>query len=149
MTKVKFLIEKPEGDLPSNVFAFFPELNYYSTGNIGYGGVTAYNWQDMKTSYAHLGQHSACHIDYANECKEAAFNEYQPLLKELIGQGYNDLVILNYQPIAVHRKPTIGEQCFGHGATHYKQFNLSAIINNMGNLKKWFVAPDDGLRYYR
>ncbi len=62
MTQVKFLIEKPEGDLPCNVFAFFPNENY------------SHNDNNMFTSYAHIGQHSGCHIDYANECKEADIN---------------------------------------------------------------------------
>jgi len=136
MTKVKFLIEKPEGNLPCNVFAYFPEMKH---NNIDIG---------MFTSYAHIGQHSACHWQYADECKEAKYNQYQDLLKELIGQGYNDLIVLNYQPIVVHRPPTKSEIKFGYGATHYKDYNLSAILNKMGNIKKWFIALDDGLRYY-
>ena len=83
MTPVKFLIEKPEGDLPCNVFAFFPNEQYNCLD------------KDVFMSYAHIGQHSGCHIDYANECIEATPLEYQPLLKELTGQGYNDLQILN------------------------------------------------------
>lgn len=114
MTKVKFLIEKPEGDLPCNVFAFFPEIK----GN---------NQPGMFSCYAHIGQHSACHIDYAKECKEAQINEYWPLLQELIGQGYDDLLIMNEQTIQCHREPTKGEIKFGHGATHYRDFPLSVI----------------------
>lgn len=63
------------------------EDNYYSEGNIGYGGVTADNWQNMKTSYAHIGQHSACHVDYAAESREATPEEYRDLLAELIDAG--------------------------------------------------------------
>jgi hypothetical protein len=93
-TNVKFLIEKSEGDLPCDVFAFFPNENYYSKDNIGYGGVTKDNWQDMKTCYAHIGQHSSCHIDYAKECKNATIEEYTPLKTELEGLGY-DLTIID------------------------------------------------------
>ena len=135
MTNVKFLIEKPEGDLPCNVFAFFPDDKY--------------NGQpDLFTSYAHLGQHSACHLGYANECKEANFNEYRELLKELIDNGEYYLHILNAQLIECHRQPTEGEIKFGEGATHYRSFTVGEIgITKEGDLKKWFVA-DDGLRYY-
>lgn len=137
MTQVKFLMEKPEGDLPCNVFAFFPEL----PGN---------NQPGMFTSYAHIGQHSPCHVDYANECKEATTNEYLPLLRELIEQGYNDLQIMNSQTIQCHRPPTKGEIKFGEGATHYRDFPLSVIGLKKGKAewKDWFIAPDDGLRYY-
>lgn len=83
MTKVKFLIEKPEDELPCNVFAFFPNDRYNSFD------------ADVFTSYASIGQHSGCHIDYATECREANYNEYAELLRELIGQGYNNLEVLN------------------------------------------------------
>jgi len=137
MTKVLFLIEKPEGNLPCNVFAFFPEEKYNSIE----GG--------MFMSYAHIGQHSGCHIDYANECKEANFNVFSGLLRELIGQGYKDLKIENKQEFEYHREPTKGEIKFGEGATHYRSFTLAEIgINKKGDLKKWFIA-NDGLRYYR
>jgi PDZ domain-containing secreted protein len=88
-TNVIFLVEKTEGNLPCDVFAFFPKENYYSKDNIGYGGVTKENWQDMKVCYAHIGQHSSCHIAYANACKKATIEEYTPLKKELEGLGYN------------------------------------------------------------
>lgn len=92
-TNVRFLIEKSEGNLPCNVFAFFPNENYYSKDNIGYGGVTKENWQDMKTCYAHIGQHSSCHINYAKECKDATPTQYNDLKNELQGLGYNLTVI--------------------------------------------------------
>jgi len=142
MTKVKFLIEKPEMGLPCNVFAYFPDEHYHHEGHPDYN--TTF------TSYAHLGQHSACHIDYANECKEAPINEYWDLLRELIGQGYNDLQIMNNQLLECHRPPTKGEIKFGEGATHYRDFPLSIIGLKKGKAswKNWFKAPDDGLRYY-
>lgn len=140
MTNVKFLIEKgndtDNGTFENEVFAFFPN--------------DLHNFVDLKmfVSYAHLGQHSACHIDYAKECKEADFNQYNDLLRELIGQGYNDLHILNSQLIECHRQPTESEVKFGEGATHYRSFTAGEMgITKKGDLKKWFVA-DDGLRYY-
>lgn len=134
--KVKFLIEKENNpDFLPEVFAFFPNEKYNSFE------------PNIFTSYAHIGQHSACHIDYANECKEANYNQFQDLLRELISIGYNDLEIENKQQIEAHRKPTASEIKFGHGATHYRTFQLSEILNKKGNIKQWFVA-DDKLRYY-
>jgi hypothetical protein len=46
----------------------------------------------MRTCYSHIGQHSACHPDYAKECKEAT--DYQELKEELESIGYS-LNILN------------------------------------------------------
>jgi hypothetical protein len=133
---VKFLIEKTEGELECNVFAFFPDLKHDNSE------------PKLFTSYAHVGQHSACHLGYANECKEADFAEYQDLLKELISVGYKNLNVLNSKKIECWRPPTAGEIKFGEGATHYRDFTVSEIgLNKKGNLKKWFVA-DDGLRYY-
>ncbi len=130
MTKVKFLIYQ---ESKSEVFAYFPEIIGDNRGN--------------KTCYAHIGQHSACSPDYAKECKEAQYNEYADLLRELIGQGYNDLQIMNKQEIEAHRQPTAGEIKFGEGATHWLTVNLSCILNKKGDIKKWFVWPKDGLRY--
>lgn len=81
-TAVKFLIEKPEGDLPCQVFAFFPNDIYTHTS------------RGTFTSYAHVGQHSPCHIDYANECKEATPEQYADLKSELESIGYK-LKVLN------------------------------------------------------
>jgi hypothetical protein len=85
-TKVVFLIEKPEGNLQCDVFAFFPNSTF-SNSPVHEG--------KMFDSYAHIGQHSACHIDYANECKEATKEQYLPLLNELLSIGYDNLEILN------------------------------------------------------
>lgn len=137
MTKVLFLIEKPEGNLPCDAFAFFPGMPHNDSS------------PTLFTSYSHIGQHSSCCLDYANECKEANYNEYSDLLRELIGQGYNDLQIMNKQEIEYHRQPTAYELKQGYGATHYRSFTLAETgITKQGKLKKWFVA-DDGLRYYR
>ena len=43
--------------------------------------------------YAHLGQHSACSLEYYRSTKPASAGEYQPLLNELQSIGYNDLRI--------------------------------------------------------
>jgi hypothetical protein len=138
MTSVKFLMEKKEGNLPCNVFAFFPNEPYYHTD------------KNMFTCYSHLGQHSSCHIDYANECKEANYNVYSDLLSELIAQGYKDLKIINSQVFECHRRPTAYEIQFGEGATHYRNFTLAQIgIKKDGDIKPWFKAKDDNLRYYR
>jgi hypothetical protein len=91
-TDVLFLIEKPEGDLPCDVFAYFPNEKYY-----GDGETLAHEYSfdlRMRTCYAHIGQHSACHPNYASECKEASPDEFKPLMEELESIGY-DLNILN------------------------------------------------------
>jgi hypothetical protein len=121
-THVLFLIEEPEGDLPTSVFAFFPAEKYNSEPN-------------LFTCYAHIGQHSACHLAYANECKQANYNEYQDLLKELIGLGYN-LNVLNSQTCDYHRKPTDSEIRFGYGATHHIEFTAKYFLKKDGNIKK-------------
>jgi len=134
-TKVKFLIENPEGDLPCNVFAFFPDDRHNNSE------------PTLFTSYAHFGQHSACCLEYANECREAKYNEYKDLLKELIEIGYNNLQIMNKQEIEAHRPPTKGELKFGEGAIHWLTVDLPNILNKRGDIKKWFVWPGDNLRY--
>lgn len=51
--------------------------------------------------------------------------------------------------ITLHRQPTAGEIKFGYGATHYRDFPLRVMRRNDGTYKRYIVAPDDGLRYYR
>jgi hypothetical protein len=55
-------------------------------------------WNDLSkdtvTCYAHIGQHSACHLDYLKECTLAKKDEYLPLMEELTSIGYK-LKILN------------------------------------------------------
>lgn len=77
-TKVKFLIHPKYGN---EVFAFFPAEKWSIQEN-------------MFSSYAHIGQHSPCHIDYANECINATPEQYNDLKKELETIGYN-LEIIN------------------------------------------------------
>lgn len=77
-TKVKFLVNLT--DETNEVFAFFPTEKYSSE-------------KDLFTSYSHVGQHSACYIEYANESRLATETEYESLLKELIDMDY-DLEII-------------------------------------------------------
>lgn len=74
-TLTKFVKEKQNGE----IVAYFPQLNYNKRL---YGTST-------KTCYAHIGQHSACSVDYINNnCVKATKEEYTPLLKELQSIGY-------------------------------------------------------------
>lgn len=77
---VKFLLDKNCSG-PDSIFAFFPNNKFNSRTN-------------LYCSYAHLGQHSACHIEYAELCKEATKKQYSDLAKEMEGMGYK-LKILN------------------------------------------------------
>ena len=74
-TDVKFLVNG------SDLFAFFPQENY-DNGNI------------LKSAYSHIGQHSACCEDYADESRPATEAERAGLIKELKSIGYK-LNILN------------------------------------------------------
>lgn len=78
-TPVVFLWEHPalvdNTPIPSQVFAFFP--------NLPEGHNNAF------TSYAHVGQHSPCALEYARECKLARPDEYADLAKELESIGYD------------------------------------------------------------
>ena len=77
-TKVKFLVHKDrEGE--DDLFALFPDQ---------------YEGNDFNVSYAHVGQHSACHIKYANESRYATEEEYNSLKEELESIGY-ELEIIN------------------------------------------------------
>lgn len=52
--------------------------------------------------------------------------------------------------VTYHRLPTKGEVNFGYGATHYREFPIEECCHpNTRILKRWFIAKDDGLRYYR
>jgi len=83
-TKVLFLLDKPEGDFLCDVFAYFPNSYYYGK----------HTDKNTLTSYASLGQHSACTKKYANECKQATKEQAADLVSELESIGYN-LEILN------------------------------------------------------
>ena len=76
VTRVKFLMDKTE-DNTGDVFALFPDLVYNREPSI-------------VTCYAHIGQHSACSLEYASECKEATVKQYKDLYNELTNCiGYN------------------------------------------------------------
>ncbi len=76
-TKVQFLYNETENDL----FAFFPEeIANRATRN--------------KLSYSHIGQHSECSQEYANESREATKEEYLELYKELTNVVGYDLQIV-------------------------------------------------------
>jgi hypothetical protein len=77
-TKVLFLIEQEEDC--DDVFAYFPEEVH--------NGI-------IMTCYAHIGQHSACHPDYARDCKEATPEQYNDLKEELEKSVGYELEILN------------------------------------------------------
>lgn len=77
-TRVKFLVHQTNGEL----YAFFPQLKAEFNG---------YR-HDNRLSYSHVGQHSACNIEYVKESRLATEAEYKDLKKELEGQGYELLV---------------------------------------------------------
>lgn len=68
-------------DTDGDVFAYFPNDDADNKGN--------------KTCYSHVGQHSACAPDYVKDLKKATPEEYASLQKELVGQGYTDLNVVN------------------------------------------------------
>lgn len=85
-TIVKFLKHKDDSKA-YDVFAYFPHENYNESL---YGA-------NQKQSYAQFEGHGSCSTDYAQESELASYDEYKPLLDELISQGYNDLEIINQQ----------------------------------------------------
>jgi hypothetical protein len=80
-TRVVFLWDQDTEGYQAEVFAFFPDQEYFH-----YPSTT-------KVSYSHVGQHSACVVEYAQDCKEATPREYSSLKVELQGLGYNLLVV--------------------------------------------------------
>ena len=75
-TNVIFLMENTDEDT-KQVFAYFPNMFYNRE-----------LYKTTFTSYAHIGQHSSCHVDYAKECTKATPAQYNDLKKELEGIGY-------------------------------------------------------------
>lgn len=68
-TKVKFLYHEANEDL----MAYFPFEEWFN---------------GTMSCYSHIGQHSACHPNYAKECREATKAEYLQLFNELQSIGY-------------------------------------------------------------
>ena len=79
-TTVVFLVDTKNSP-PDHVFAFFPFENYRSYNDLS------------KVSFSHVGQHSACSVDYAKSCRVASKKESESLKKELEGLGYNLKVV--------------------------------------------------------
>ena len=51
-------------------------------------------------SYAHIGQHGGCSLEYYRSTKPATAGEYAELLNELKYIGYDDLKICKRLPIS-------------------------------------------------
>lgn len=82
-TKAIFLYNENNNDL----FAFFPKDHYHHPGHEAY--------EKVFNSYAEIGQHSACHIDYAKESIIATPEQYEDLAAELTNIGYNLEILTN------------------------------------------------------
>jgi len=75
-TFVRFLVE-PNEDETNTILAFFYKENYTQKKDGRF------------LAYATIGQHSGCHINYANSLERATPTQYAQLVKELEAQGYN------------------------------------------------------------
>lgn len=94
-TKVLFLINNNDPD-NDEVFAYFPDDNHDVSG-------------EYKTSYSHIGQHSACHPDYAKESRLATPEEYSDLKNELENQvGYELDILTSFDDINISETTTSG-----------------------------------------
>ena len=64
-----------------------------------------------------------------------------------------DPIVDGVQHYTYHREPTRAGIKFGYGATHYRDFPPALVLKKGKGgrdvLKKWILAKDDGLRYYR
>ena len=77
-TNVIFLVHQGNALYPEpEIFAYFPDERYNSRGPYVY------------TCYTHIGQHSACHVDYMMESRHASSDEFKDLCRELQYIGYN------------------------------------------------------------
>ena len=76
-TNVIFLVHQGNALYPEpEVFAYFPDEPFNDSPG-------------LNTCYAHIGQHGACHVDYAMESKHASSDEFKDLCRELQYIGYN------------------------------------------------------------
>lgn len=73
-TRVKFIVF--QGD----IVAIFPDIIWNLKGDV--------------TSYMRIGQHGPASKSLIR-CKAAMKEQYETLLKELVGQGYDDLIVMN------------------------------------------------------
>lgn len=81
--RVKFYVEPPliiEGKdvTGETILAVFPDIK---------------EPKECVLSYAHIGQHGACSLEYLKKCKKAKPYQYRPLMAELQSIGYNLLVV--------------------------------------------------------
>lgn len=53
------------------------------------------------------------------------------------------------ETLCYHRKPTMSEITFGHGATHYADMPLDICVSDDGKIKQKLKSPLDGLWYIR
>jgi len=82
--------------------------------------------------------------NYYQTTEIAATKRFKEYVKRMVRVTYDE------KKIELYRNPTEGEIKFGHGATHYKDFWVSEVINyKTFKLKQWVKCPYDGLRYYR
>ncbi len=91
-------------------------------------------WKTLKTARKHAREYKSRHM-MDSWAQESGWTEMDNTQQDKL--------------ITYHRPPTSGEIKFGYGATHYRDFERSQCSKDDGTLKKWFTAPDDGLRYYR
>lgn len=70
-------------DTDGEVLAVFPQLNY---NKAMYGN-------DMKTAYAHTGQHTAVAKSYYKSLKTASAAQFTDMHKELSNIGYNLFIL--------------------------------------------------------
>lgn len=88
-------------------------------------------------------------LDTGNQSAvDAAMNNH---VKWLMSYGHNakQAKAISDTPIKCHRNPTASELRFGHGATHYADFDREMWIKPEGTMKKYIISPYDGLRCYR
>jgi predicted DNA-binding WGR domain protein len=81
-TAVKFYMSKQTEDFDPEVYAvFIEEVNPFDA--------------NLFDSYAHVGQHGQCHINYIKESTQATKEQYQKLYDELTNLIGYDLFVLN------------------------------------------------------
>jgi hypothetical protein len=91
VTEVIFYRELPQPEsaqgfeFSGDIMAYFPKERFCHKGHP--------NYNKMFTCYAHIGQHSACEIDYLldrSKCEPCeSEGEFKDLKMELKGLGYN------------------------------------------------------------
>ena len=115
VTEVKFYIAESK-----EILAFFPKEHFYHKDHPQYN--------EVFTSYVHVGQHSACSKYYIAQCQEARPKEFAELQKELEGLGYN-LKVLNtlkdFPPVSLSYEQT--------------EILINSIYNSI------MAQPDNGL----